>query len=96
MADSPAMSISVCSGHVQVLESLRQFENQIRFGGAAVAAESLESLPISDCQFGFKRQSRRKLTHTGPIGNRQLKIVNASDPLNLIRLTPSKGETAIR
>jgi hypothetical protein len=37
-----------------------------------------------------------KLMAAKPIGNRQLKIGNASDPLNLIRLTPSKGETATR
>jgi hypothetical protein len=67
-------SLSVCSGHVLVLESLRPIENQIRFGGAAMAAESLGIADLSSC----------------------IQSAMFRDPLNLIRLTPSKGETAIR
>jgi len=62
-----------------------------------MAAESLKSLPISDCQLPIclRPPYRFKVAYKT---NRQSAIENrhASDPLNLIRLTPSKGETAIR
>ena len=57
-----------------------------------MAAESLKNFRFLICEFGLGAG----LVGIGPIESPQSKIKNARDPLNLIRLTPSKGETAKR
>jgi len=37
-----------------VLESIRQFENQIRFGGAALSSEAESPKRIGDFEFGLR------------------------------------------
>ena len=46
---------------------------------------------IADCRFDLQRRKRVSLTDQSTIGNWQSAM--SRDPLNLIRLTPSKGET---
>jgi hypothetical protein len=48
---------------------------------------------IADCRFDPRRKERGSFE--GSIDNRKLTIGNARDPLNLMRLAPSKGETAV-